>query len=65
MSISLNTTNSVQTSHESTHAIKTAKLAQSQQEAEGQMALNLIQSADLSSLPAPTASSGNNVNIKV
>lgn len=43
----------------------TAALAKNNQELEGQMALQLIQSANTSSLPAPTGVSGNNVNIKV
>lgn len=64
MSISINSTSSVQTNHESAHAIKTAQLAKSQQEIEGQMALNLIQSA----APTSTGLSSNPnqiVDIKV
>jgi thiazole synthase ThiGH ThiG subunit len=43
----------------------TAALAKRQQEVEGKMALQLIQSASVSNLPAPSGNSGFNVNIKV
>lgn len=67
MTVSLNTTEGVHTSIETIAAVKTAKLAQSQTEKEGQMALDLIQSAaiNLQSIVPPSGNSGFNVNIKV
>lgn len=56
---------SVQTNTNTAQGIKTAQKANSQAEIEGQMALNLIASAGINSVPAPTATSGNNINIKV
>lgn len=66
MSITLGSTDTVQTSTDSAHAILTAKKAQSQQEIEGQMALKLINSAsiDVAAMPA-VGNSGHNINIKV
>lgn len=61
MSITLNTTSSVQTNHETSHAIKTAQLAKGQQAVEGQMALNLIQSAAIT----PVSNTNHIVDIKV
>lgn len=61
-------TSAVQTNTDSAHGLLVAKKARSQQELEGQMALELIQSAGTAanaSLPTPTATSGMNVNIKV
>lgn len=43
----------------------TAALAKKNQQAEGKMALQLIQSANVNNVPAPTGNSGFNVNIKV
>ena len=65
MSININSNNPVQTNTESAVAIKTANLAKGQQSLEGEMALQLIQSANIGSLPAPTANLGNSINIKV
>jgi hypothetical protein len=67
MSISLNNTEGVQTNITTGHGLKTAKLSQSQQEIEGEMALKLIASAagvDSAALPI-VGNSGNNINIKV
>lgn len=44
--------------------IKTAKLAKDQMELEGKMAVELIQAAAIQPVNPPTASSGNNINIK-
>jgi len=67
MSISLNNTEGVQTNITTGHALKTAKLSQSQQELEGEMALKLIASAvGADSVALPTVgNSGHNINIKV
>ncbi len=66
MSITLGSTDSVQTNTDTSHAVLTAKKAQTQQEIEGQMALKLINSAsvDTVALP-PVGNSGHNINIKV
>ncbi|RHW77114.1 hypothetical protein [Colwellia sp. RSH04] len=65
MSIVLGSPSSVQTNTDTGFALKTATLAKDQQELEGQMAIKLIQTADLSNVPAPSGSSGSQVNIKV
>lgn len=68
MSISLNTQSAVQTNTDTAVAIKTAQKANSQQEIEGQMALNLIESAGgagTQSVPSPQGNAGHNINIKV
>ncbi len=65
MSIVLGNTPSVQTNVDTGFALKTASLAKDQQELEGQMAIKLIQTADLSNIPGPSGSSGSQVNIKV
>jgi hypothetical protein len=65
MSISLNQNTSVAAQSTSGAELLTAALAKNNQEAEGKMALQLIQSASLSSVSAPTGNSGFNVNIKV
>ena len=66
MSLTINSNNSVQTNTETAHAIKTANLAKSQQEIEGQMALNLIQSATVGqAVSPPVGNSGHNINISV
>ncbi|WP_189376961.1 cytoplasmic protein [Thalassotalea profundi] len=60
----MNTTTPVNT--ETAHGIKTANLVKDQTELEGQMALNLIQSADINmQVAAPTGHKGHIVNIKV
>lgn len=64
MSITLsNTTDAVQTNTSSAHGVLTAKKAKNQQELEGQMALNLIQSASINT-QTPVGNSGHNINIK-
>jgi len=67
MSITLNTQSDIPLKTNSAVAIKTANLSKSQLEVEGQMALNLIQSATtvLQSPPVTTGSVGSIVNIKV
>lgn len=62
MSLSMNTTTPVNT--ETAHGIKTANLVKNQTELEGQMALELIQSADINTqLAAPVGHKGQIVNI--
>lgn len=66
MSIELNANNAVSTNTETAHAIKTANLAKSQTELEGEMALNLIASAAVDNMSLPVVgNSGQNINIKV
>jgi hypothetical protein len=65
MSVTINSTSSVQSNTESAVAVKTAKLAKNQQALEGEMALKLIQSANIESLPTPTSTVGTQINIKV
>ena len=66
MSLTLGSSDAVQTNTKSAHAILTAKKAQSQQEIEGQMALKLIDSANAgAATSAPVGNSGHNINIKV
>lgn len=66
MSIEVNGSNAVSMTTETLLEAKTAKLALSQTELEGQMAIDLIASAsvDNASLPA-VGNSGHNVSIKV
>jgi len=65
MALSINSTSGVETNTETAHAIKTAQLAKSQAEIEGQMALDLIASASLESLPQPVGNVGQTINVKV
>ncbi|NQY49023.1 MAG: hypothetical protein HRT55_16950 [Colwellia sp.] len=65
MSISLNQNTSVAAQSTSGAELLTAALAKNNQVAEGKMALQLIQSASINSVQAPTGNSGFNVNIKV
>ena len=66
MSLTINSNNSVQTNTETAHAIKTAQLAKGQQEMEGHLALDLIQSAAGTQLASPpVGNSGHNINITV
>jgi len=65
MTLAINSTSPAVTSTESAAAIKTAQLAQDQMSIEGKMAMDLIQSAALPSVPAPVGNSGQNINIKV
>lgn len=67
MSISLNSTEGVQTNITTAHALKTAVISKDQQALEGEMALKLIASAagvDSAALPI-VGNSGHNINIKV
>lgn len=67
MALTIGNTEAVQTDINTGHALKTANLVKDGKEREGQMAMELIASATsaIQNLPAPTASSGNNINIKV
>ncbi|KGJ87650.1 hypothetical protein [Colwellia psychrerythraea] len=65
MSISLGQSSSVATQPSSGAELLIAAVAKSQQELEGQMALQLIQSANVNNVAAPTGKSGFQVNIKV
>ncbi|WP_019027933.1 hypothetical protein [Colwellia piezophila] len=65
MSISLGQNNSVTAQSSSGAEFLTAAVAKSQQELEGEMVLQLIQSVNVNNVPAPTGSSGFQVNIKV
>jgi len=66
MSITIGSTDAVQTNTQSAHGILTAKKAQTQQEIEGQMALKLIQSASVENVTSPAVgNSGHNINISV
>ncbi len=65
MSISVGQNTSVAAQSTSGAELLTAALAKTNQEAEGKMALQLIQSASINNVPAPTGNSGFNVNIKV
>lgn len=65
MSITVGQNSSVAAQSTSGAELLTAALAKTQQQAEGKMALQLIQSANATNLPAPTGNSGFNVNIKV
>jgi len=65
MSISLNQNTSVAAQSTSGAELLTAALAKNNQEAEGKMALQLIQSASINNVSAPIGNSGFNVNITV
>jgi len=65
MTISLDQNASVTAQSTSGAELLTAALAKKNQEAEGKMALQLIQSASINNVSAPTGNSGFNVNIKV
>jgi hypothetical protein len=66
MSISLQGTSSLTANAESPLEIKVAQMAKSQQKREGQMAIQLLESANVTpKVSAPTASSGAHINIKV
>lgn len=47
------------------HDIKTANLVKNHKEQEAQMAIDLIASASIVSLPQPIGSSGHNIDVKV
>ena len=65
MSISVDQSSSVASKSTSGAEFLTAAVSKSQQELEGKMALQLIQSANPTNLPAPTGNSGFQINIKV
>ncbi len=65
MSISVGQSTSVAAQSTSGAELLTAALAKKNQQAEGRMALQLIQSANVNNVPAPTGNSGFQVNIKV
>lgn len=65
MSISLDQSSSVTATATSGAEFLTAAVSKSQQELEGKMALQLIESANPNNLPAPTGNSGFQINIKV
>ena len=64
MSITLNNDNT-HTEINTGHALKTAALQKSHQELEGEIAIKLIDSANIDVLTAPVGNSGQNINIKV
>jgi len=64
MSLTLNNDNAV-SEITTGHALKTANLTKDQQELEGQMAINLIESASIDAVAQPIGNSGQNINIKV
>lgn len=68
MSLTIGNNDSMQNNTETAKGVLVAKKAQTQTEIEGQMALNLIESATSAltqSIPSPVGNSGNNINIKV
>ena len=65
MSINISQNNSVAAPSSSGAELLTAALSKGQQEMEGKMALQLIQSANVNNVPAPVGNSGFQVNIKV
>lgn len=66
MSIEVSSSNAVALTTETLLEAKTANLAKSQAELEGQMALNLIASAAVDNVNVPAiGNSGHNVSIKV
>lgn len=66
MSIEVSSSNAVALTTETLLEAKTANLAKSQAELEGQMALNLIASAAVNNVSVPAiGNSGHNVSIKV
>lgn len=65
MSIALGQHNAIVDQPGSGAELLTAAVAKSQQELEGEMALQLIQSVNSSSQSKPTGNSGFQVNIKV
>ena len=65
MAINLESNNSASSPPSSGAELLTAALAKSQQEIEGEMALQLIQSASVINVPAPVGNIGTQINIKV
>ncbi len=64
MSLSIGSNSSVQTNIDTGVALKTANLAKNQQAREGQMALELIQSANIEGLALSSGNIGTQINIK-
>lgn len=64
MSITIHSDNAISDITTGTQ-LKTAVLMKDQQELEGQMAISLIESANLDNIAPPSGNSGQNVNIKV
>lgn len=66
MSLEINANNPIMQSTDTSAALKTANLAKSQTELEGQMALDLIATTAITTPSLPTTgNSGQNINIKV
>jgi hypothetical protein len=64
MAMTIGDTSSIHVDSGNALEIKTAKLAKDRMEQEGKMAVELIEAAALPQVNPPTASSGNNINIK-
>ena len=65
MTLNVNATSPASTNTDTAHGIKTANLVKDQMELEGQMALQLIQSANVDTqVSAPVGNIGNNINIQ-
>jgi len=64
MSLSIGSNSSLQTNIDTGVALKTANLAKNQQAREGQMALELIQSANIEGLALSSGNIGTQINIK-
>jgi hypothetical protein len=65
MSVELNTNNTISLDTETILAVKSANLAKSQTEIEGQMALDLIASTSVDNVSLPVGNIGQNINIKL
>ncbi|MCH2057125.1 MAG: hypothetical protein MK214_11095 [Thalassotalea sp.] len=64
MTLSVGSTGSIHVDSGNALEIKGAQMAKDQMELEGKMALDLIESANIQNVNPPTATSGNNINIK-
>jgi hypothetical protein len=64
MSFSISNRQPVRMNTETAHAVKTAELAKSKTEKEGEMALNLIQPADAATA-SPVGNRGHNISVAV
>ncbi|GAA6206676.1 MULTISPECIES: cytoplasmic protein [Thalassotalea] len=66
MSITIASSSNTNTNIDTGHALLTAKKVQDQQELEGQLAMKLIEGANVEAASLPTtASSGHHINVKV
>jgi len=65
MSISISQSNNVSTEANSGQELLTTALSKNQQELEGQMVLQLLETANIHNVAAPTGNSGFQINIKV